>query len=136
MLRFTTQEKSRDEVYEAALNAAEGSVFFPCSGGEGEGGVFDSCLPTPSPYEVDLGRKEPKTWDAEITRDTNKEVYTFGDPRAAASRTDYYRGILFFFQIRARSVSSGGKKEYKRTGNNRSILYSLPPLTASEESGI
>lgn len=31
---------------------------FPCSREEGVGGVFDSCLPTPSRYEVDLGRKE------------------------------------------------------------------------------
>lgn len=57
------QEWARDEVYEAALNATQGSVFFPCSRGGGKGGgggVFDSCLPTPSPYEVDLGRKEPK----------------------------------------------------------------------------
>ncbi|MEQ2226660.1 hypothetical protein ILYODFUR_029631 [Ilyodon furcidens] len=39
----------------------------PQSGGEKREGVVDSCLPTPSLYEVDLGRKGIQTCDAEIT---------------------------------------------------------------------
>lgn len=86
---FTIPVKSRDEVYEVALNAAQGSVFFHCNRGEGERGGIWLLSPHPQSVRGGFRKKGSKTWDVEITRDTNKEIgYTFGDPRAAVSRTD------------------------------------------------
>lgn len=48
-------------------------------------GVFDSCLPTPNPYEVDLGKKGTKTWDAEITTNTNKEQSVWRSARGGVA---------------------------------------------------
>lgn len=95
---FTIQQKPRDEVYEAALNAARSSVFFPCyrEEGEGGGGYLTPVSPPPSPYEVDFRKKGIQTWDAEITSDTNKEIDIWRSARGGVAH-GLLEGILFFF---------------------------------------
>lgn len=71
---FMIREQARDEVYEAALNATQGSVFFPAVEGRERGGVGAGIwLLSPHPQCVRGGfrKKGTKTWDAEITRDGN-----------------------------------------------------------------
>lgn len=120
---FMILEWARDEVYEAALNATQGSVFFPCSRGEGkeeEGGIW---LLSPHPQSVRGGfrKKGTKTWDAEITRDTNIEIPAW-QCRARIIPGFYF---LFFFHWGDSGASHVRGKEYKSTGNNMSILYSV-----------
>lgn len=67
--------------------------------------------PHPQPVRNGFRKKRIQTCNSEITRYTPIKRYTFWDPRAAVSRTDYYRAFYFSFteEILVWSVWSWGE---------------------------
>lgn len=143
------EKKSRDGSLWGGLERSTRLRIFSLPAAEGRererrrGGYLTPVSPPPAPYEVDLGRKEPKkrSWDAEITRDSGS---VWRSVRAGVDAHGllflFYSRDFFYFLSRGGDWGSArlirGEKEYKRTGGIIAVFYTRPPSSVNKwESG-